>query len=75
MTGPCNFFRHGSNAVCIQEISHWWIADNYDGPGKAALYISMRNGQQAAFFPKDDNSPKAKEIEADLLACIEQLGN
>ena len=70
MTAPIAFFRVGSKAVCIQEISHWWVASAaVDGP---ALCVSMRNGKQV-MFDKTDSDSDGFAIEISLIKFIESM--
>lgn len=45
------FFRCGTRAIAISEVSHWWVAP--DAIGGPALCFSMRNGKQINFGPED----------------------
>lgn len=71
MNRPLAFFRVGTKAVCIQEISHWWVAPGaVDGP---ALCISMRNGKQVT-FEKSNEDGDGYAFEKGLIEFIEQVG-
>jgi hypothetical protein len=68
---PITFFRVGTKAVCVEEISHWWVAPGaFSGP---ELCVVMRNGKQVN-FGSDDGAGDGYACEGGLLQFIEKVG-
>lgn len=71
MRRPLMFFRIGTKAVNLAEISHWWVAPGaFDGP---ELCIVMRNGKQVG-FNKTDGGGDGYSAERHLISFIEKCG-
>lgn len=69
-----HFFRCGSSAIAIDQISHWWVAPG--ALGGPALCVSMQNGKQLNLGPEDNQGgDDGYAIEAALVSFIEKCGH